>query len=99
MGDSFGSRWDNEGGSASFTSSWALEKEEPKEEVTISSIQPIGERYASFINTCSAVSLELRNESIDVIILMQSVTSVKGHALSEQSNRPMSLKQFKKRPV
>lgn len=44
VGDGFGSRWDNEGGSASFTSSWALEKEEPKEEVTISSIQPIGER-------------------------------------------------------
>lgn len=45
MGDGFGSRWDTEGGTASFTSSWALEKEEPKEEVTISSIQPIGERY------------------------------------------------------
>lgn len=59
VGDSFGSRWDNDGGSASFTSSWALEKEEPKEEVTISSIQPIGERYASFLNTCSAVPPEL----------------------------------------
>lgn len=47
MGDSFGSRWDNEGGSAAFAASWALEKEEPKEEVTISSIQPIGERYDS----------------------------------------------------
>ncbi|TNM90584.1 hypothetical protein fugu_002873 [Takifugu bimaculatus] len=47
VGDSFGSRWDNDGGSASFTSSWALEKEEPKEEVTISSIQPIGERLPS----------------------------------------------------
>lgn len=46
VGDGFGSRWDGEGGSAAFTSSWALEKEEPKEEVTISSIQPIGERYA-----------------------------------------------------
>lgn len=45
MGDGFGSRWDTDGGTASFTSSWALEKEEPKEEVTISSIQPIGERY------------------------------------------------------
>lgn len=45
VGDSFGSRWDTEGGTASFTSSWALEKEEPKDEVTISSIQPIGERY------------------------------------------------------
>uniref|UniRef100_A0A672JR37 ADP-ribosylation factor GTPase-activating protein 2 n=1 Tax=Salarias fasciatus TaxID=181472 RepID=A0A672JR37_SALFA len=44
VGDSFGSRWDSEGGGASFASSWALEKEEPKEEVTISSIQPIGER-------------------------------------------------------
>lgn len=44
VGDGFGSRWDTEGGTASFTSSWALEKEEPKEEVTISSIQPIGER-------------------------------------------------------
>uniref|UniRef100_A0A673WTN2 ADP-ribosylation factor GTPase-activating protein 2 n=1 Tax=Salmo trutta TaxID=8032 RepID=A0A673WTN2_SALTR len=43
-GDGFGSRWDSDGGVASFTSSWALEKEEPKEEVTISSIQPIGER-------------------------------------------------------
>ncbi|XP_062327230.1 ADP-ribosylation factor GTPase-activating protein 2 isoform X2 [Osmerus eperlanus] len=43
-GDSFGTRWDAEGGTASFTSSWALEKVEPKEEVTISSIQPIGER-------------------------------------------------------
>ncbi|XP_061831156.1 ADP-ribosylation factor GTPase-activating protein 2 isoform X2 [Nerophis lumbriciformis] len=42
VGDSFGSRWDTEG-TASFTASWALEKEEPKEEVTISSIQPIGE--------------------------------------------------------
>uniref|UniRef100_A0A672JMU5 ADP-ribosylation factor GTPase-activating protein 2 n=1 Tax=Salarias fasciatus TaxID=181472 RepID=A0A672JMU5_SALFA len=39
VGDSFGSRWDSEGGGASFASSWALEKEEPKEEVTISSIQ------------------------------------------------------------
>nr|XP_043886657.1 ADP-ribosylation factor GTPase-activating protein 2 isoform X1 [Solea senegalensis] len=47
VGDSFGSRWDTEGGSASFTTSWALEKEEPKEEVTISSIQPIGERLPS----------------------------------------------------
>uniref|UniRef100_A0A673G162 ADP-ribosylation factor GTPase-activating protein 2 n=1 Tax=Sinocyclocheilus rhinocerous TaxID=307959 RepID=A0A673G162_9TELE len=45
-GDSFGSRWDNDGGSS--FSSWALEKEEPKDsEVTISSIQPIGERLAS----------------------------------------------------
>uniref|UniRef100_A0A8C0XZQ3 ADP-ribosylation factor GTPase-activating protein 2 n=2 Tax=Cyprinus carpio TaxID=7962 RepID=A0A8C0XZQ3_CYPCA len=45
-GDSFGSRWDNDGGSS--FSSWALEKEEPKEsEVTISSIQPIGERLPS----------------------------------------------------
>uniref|UniRef100_A0A3B4Z430 ADP-ribosylation factor GTPase-activating protein 2 n=1 Tax=Stegastes partitus TaxID=144197 RepID=A0A3B4Z430_9TELE len=43
VGDSFGSRWDTEGGTASFTTSWALEKEDPKEEVTISSIQPIGE--------------------------------------------------------
>uniref|UniRef100_A0A4W4G5X6 ADP-ribosylation factor GTPase-activating protein 2 n=1 Tax=Electrophorus electricus TaxID=8005 RepID=A0A4W4G5X6_ELEEL len=44
-GDSFGSRWDTDSGSASFSSSWVLEKEEPKEtEVTISSIQPIGER-------------------------------------------------------
>ncbi|CAF92913.1 unnamed protein product, partial [Tetraodon nigroviridis] len=47
VGDGFGSRWDGEGGSAAFTSSWALEKEEPKEEVTISSIQPIGERLPS----------------------------------------------------
>ncbi|XP_029965124.1 ADP-ribosylation factor GTPase-activating protein 2 isoform X2 [Salarias fasciatus] len=47
VGDSFGSRWDSEGGGASFASSWALEKEEPKEEVTISSIQPIGERLPS----------------------------------------------------
>lgn len=47
MGDSFGSRWDTEGGTASFTTSWTLEKEDPKEEVTISSIQPIGERYFS----------------------------------------------------
>uniref|UniRef100_A0AAR2KLA3 ADP-ribosylation factor GTPase-activating protein 2 n=1 Tax=Pygocentrus nattereri TaxID=42514 RepID=A0AAR2KLA3_PYGNA len=47
-GDSFGSRWDSDSGSASFSSSWALEKEEPKEtEVTISSIQPIGERLPS----------------------------------------------------
>uniref|UniRef100_A0A8D2ZQE5 ADP-ribosylation factor GTPase-activating protein 2 n=1 Tax=Scophthalmus maximus TaxID=52904 RepID=A0A8D2ZQE5_SCOMX len=47
VGDGFGSRWDTEGGSASFTTSWALEKEDPKEEVTISSIQPIGERLPS----------------------------------------------------
>uniref|UniRef100_A0A4W6CHL8 ADP-ribosylation factor GTPase-activating protein 2 n=1 Tax=Lates calcarifer TaxID=8187 RepID=A0A4W6CHL8_LATCA len=47
VGDSFGSRWDTEGGSASFATSWALEKEDPKEEVTISSIQPIGERLPS----------------------------------------------------
>uniref|UniRef100_A0AAQ5Z3D0 ADP-ribosylation factor GTPase-activating protein 2 n=1 Tax=Amphiprion ocellaris TaxID=80972 RepID=A0AAQ5Z3D0_AMPOC len=47
VGDSFGSRWDTDGGSASFTTSWALEKEDPKEEVTISSIQPIGERLPS----------------------------------------------------
>uniref|UniRef100_A0AAQ4RKX8 ADP-ribosylation factor GTPase-activating protein 2 n=1 Tax=Gasterosteus aculeatus aculeatus TaxID=481459 RepID=A0AAQ4RKX8_GASAC len=47
VGDAFGSRWDTEGGTASFTTSWALEKEEPKEEVTISSIQPIGERLPS----------------------------------------------------
>uniref|UniRef100_A0A7N6AR24 ADP-ribosylation factor GTPase-activating protein 2 n=1 Tax=Anabas testudineus TaxID=64144 RepID=A0A7N6AR24_ANATE len=46
VGDSFGSRWDTEGGTASFTTSWTLEKEDPKEEVTISSIQPIGERKA-----------------------------------------------------
>lgn len=45
VGDSFGSRWDTEGGTASFTTSWALEKDDPKEEVTISSIQPTGERY------------------------------------------------------
>ncbi|XP_012686149.2 ADP-ribosylation factor GTPase-activating protein 2 isoform X2 [Clupea harengus] len=46
-GDSFASRWDSDTAS-SFTSSWALEKEEPKEsEVTISSIQPIGERLPS----------------------------------------------------
>lgn len=44
LGDGFGSRWDGEGGGAAFASSWALEKEEPKEEVTVSSIQPIGER-------------------------------------------------------
>uniref|UniRef100_A0A665TXA4 ADP-ribosylation factor GTPase-activating protein 2 n=1 Tax=Echeneis naucrates TaxID=173247 RepID=A0A665TXA4_ECHNA len=44
VGDSFGSRWDTEGGSSSFTTSWVLEKEDPKEEVTISSIRPIGER-------------------------------------------------------
>ncbi|XP_010894236.2 ADP-ribosylation factor GTPase-activating protein 2 isoform X2 [Esox lucius] len=43
-GDAFSSRWDSDGGTASFTSSWALEKEEPREEVTTSSIQPIGER-------------------------------------------------------
>uniref|UniRef100_A0A3Q3MXN4 ADP-ribosylation factor GTPase-activating protein 2 n=1 Tax=Labrus bergylta TaxID=56723 RepID=A0A3Q3MXN4_9LABR len=47
VGDSFGSRWDTEGGTASFTTSWALEKDDPKEEVTISSIQPIGERLPS----------------------------------------------------
>uniref|UniRef100_A0A8B9HVH2 ADP-ribosylation factor GTPase-activating protein 2 n=1 Tax=Astyanax mexicanus TaxID=7994 RepID=A0A8B9HVH2_ASTMX len=47
-GDGFGSRWDTDSGSSSFTSSWVLEKEEPKEtEVTISSIQPIGERLPS----------------------------------------------------
>ncbi|KAM9764522.1 LOW QUALITY PROTEIN: ADP-ribosylation factor GTPase-activating protein 2 [Menidia menidia] len=42
VGDAFGSRWDSEGGTAAFT--WTLEKDEPKEDVTISSIQPIGER-------------------------------------------------------
>lgn len=47
VGDAFGSRWDSEGGTASFAASWALEKEEPKEEVTISSVQPVGERYLS----------------------------------------------------
>ncbi|XP_068596075.1 ADP-ribosylation factor GTPase-activating protein 2 isoform X2 [Brachionichthys hirsutus] len=47
VGDSFGSRWDTEGGTASFTTSWVLDKEDPKEEVTISSIQPIGERLPS----------------------------------------------------
>ncbi|KAM4592435.1 ADP-ribosylation factor GTPase-activating protein 2 isoform 2-T2 [Odontesthes bonariensis] len=47
VGDTFGSRWDTEGGTASFTTSWTLEKEDPKEEVTISSIQPIGERLPS----------------------------------------------------
>uniref|UniRef100_A0A3Q0T184 ADP-ribosylation factor GTPase-activating protein 2 n=1 Tax=Amphilophus citrinellus TaxID=61819 RepID=A0A3Q0T184_AMPCI len=47
VGDSFGSRWDTEGGTASFTTSWVLEKGDPKEEVTISSIQPTGERYVS----------------------------------------------------
>uniref|UniRef100_A0A8C9Z3C7 ADP-ribosylation factor GTPase-activating protein 2 n=1 Tax=Sander lucioperca TaxID=283035 RepID=A0A8C9Z3C7_SANLU len=47
VGDSFGSRWDTEAGTASFTTSWALEKEDPKEEITISSIQPIGERLPS----------------------------------------------------
>ncbi|XP_068584899.1 LOW QUALITY PROTEIN: ADP-ribosylation factor GTPase-activating protein 2 [Cebidichthys violaceus] len=47
VGDTFGSRWDTEGGTASFTTSWALEKDDPKEEVTISSIQPIGERLPS----------------------------------------------------
>ncbi|KPP67233.1 ADP-ribosylation factor GTPase-activating protein 2-like, partial [Scleropages formosus] len=45
-GDTFASRWDSDGGSS--FSSWSLEKEEPKEnEVTISSIQPIGERLPS----------------------------------------------------
>uniref|UniRef100_A0A3B3WMX9 ADP-ribosylation factor GTPase-activating protein 2 n=1 Tax=Poecilia mexicana TaxID=48701 RepID=A0A3B3WMX9_9TELE len=47
VGDGFGSRWDADGGTASFTTAWALEKDEPKEEVTISSIQPIGERLPS----------------------------------------------------
>lgn len=48
-GDSFGSRWDNDGGSS--FSSWALEKDEPKDsEVTISSIQPIGERLVCLNN-------------------------------------------------
>uniref|UniRef100_A0A3Q3MJQ8 ADP-ribosylation factor GTPase-activating protein 2 n=1 Tax=Mastacembelus armatus TaxID=205130 RepID=A0A3Q3MJQ8_9TELE len=47
VGDSFGSRWDTDTGTASFTTSWALEKDDPKEEVTISSIQPIGERLPS----------------------------------------------------
>lgn len=60
MGDGFGSRWDTEGGTASFTSSWALEKEEPKEEVTISSIQPIGERY---LLRCSRFSPQAKNGS------------------------------------
>lgn len=59
MGDAFGSRWDTEGGTASFTSSWALEKEEPKEEVTISSIQPIGERY---LHACSDFCLYSKNK-------------------------------------
>ncbi|KAJ8247700.1 hypothetical protein GJAV_G00249310 [Gymnothorax javanicus] len=45
-GDGFGSRWDSDSGST--FSSWALEKEETKDsEVTISSIQPIGERLPS----------------------------------------------------
>ncbi|XP_041074909.1 ADP-ribosylation factor GTPase-activating protein 2-like isoform X4 [Polyodon spathula] len=45
-GDDFGSRWDSD--STSSFSSWGLDKEEPKEaEVTISSIQPIGERLPS----------------------------------------------------
>uniref|UniRef100_A0A8C6WL07 ADP-ribosylation factor GTPase-activating protein 2 n=1 Tax=Neogobius melanostomus TaxID=47308 RepID=A0A8C6WL07_9GOBI len=47
MGESFGSRWDSDAGSGSFTTSWALDKDEPKDEVTISSIQPIGERLPS----------------------------------------------------
>ncbi|MEQ2228609.1 ADP-ribosylation factor GTPase-activating protein 2, partial [Ilyodon furcidens] len=47
VGDTFGSLWDADGGTASFTTSWALEKDEPKEEVTISSIQPIGARLPS----------------------------------------------------
>lgn len=51
VGDSFGSRWDSDGGTGSFSASWALDKEEPKEEVTISSIQPIGERCAMFYRT------------------------------------------------
>uniref|UniRef100_A0A665TXM9 ADP-ribosylation factor GTPase-activating protein 2 n=1 Tax=Echeneis naucrates TaxID=173247 RepID=A0A665TXM9_ECHNA len=62
VGDSFGSRWDTEGGSSSFTTSWVLEKEDPKEEVTISSIRPIGERYlqtfAPAIVTMSSVLSE-----------------------------------------
>ncbi|KAK1161777.1 ADP-ribosylation factor GTPase-activating protein 2-like isoform X1 [Acipenser oxyrinchus oxyrinchus] len=45
-GDDFGSRWDSD--STSPFSSWGLDKEEPKEaEVTISRIQPIGERLPS----------------------------------------------------
>lgn len=56
VGDSFGSRWDTEGGTASFTTSWALEKDDPKEEVTISSIQPTGERY-THIHTCPLASV------------------------------------------
>ncbi|KAM9817578.1 ADP-ribosylation factor GTPase-activating protein 2 [Neosynchiropus ocellatus] len=45
--DTFGSGWDADGGSSSFAASWSLEKEEPKEDVTISSIQPIGDRLPS----------------------------------------------------
>ncbi|XP_053722494.1 ADP-ribosylation factor GTPase-activating protein 2 isoform X1 [Synchiropus splendidus] len=46
--DTFGSGWDADGGSASsFAASWSLEKEEPKDDVTISSIQPIGDRLPS----------------------------------------------------
>lgn len=57
LGDSFGSRWDADGGTASFTTSWALEKEEPKEEVTISSIQPIGERYQLLLTQSVSLSV------------------------------------------
>ncbi|XP_056269287.1 ADP-ribosylation factor GTPase-activating protein 2 [Pseudoliparis swirei] len=66
VGDSFGSRWDTEGGAASFSTSWALEKEEPKEEVTISTIQPIGERLPSRrkadVAAAAAESLEARQK-------------------------------------
>ncbi|MBN3308654.1 ARFG2 protein, partial [Amia calva] len=61
-GDGFGSHWDSDG-SSSF-SSWALEKEEPKDsEVTISSIQPIGERLPSRRKQESAVTMAESSEA------------------------------------
>ncbi|MEQ2206846.1 hypothetical protein XENOCAPTIV_003757, partial [Xenoophorus captivus] len=61
VGDTFGSLWDADGGTASFTTSWALEKDEPKEEVTISSIQPIGERYQHILTQSASLDWKFPN--------------------------------------
>ncbi|XP_030620613.1 ADP-ribosylation factor GTPase-activating protein 2 isoform X2 [Chanos chanos] len=75
-GDGFGSRWDADGGSSSFSTSWALDKEESKEsEVTISSIQPIGERLPSRRKPDTTVPVMESNEAREKFANAKAISS------------------------
>lgn len=66
--------------------------------MTISSIQPIGERYAAFTSAPpSHRRLGMTIRSIDVIGLKQSVESGEGHAPNEQTSQPVS--PLKRKPL